>query len=557
MPDRRDDVDDWLSRRIEPLAPPPGTFELIKRRARRRKFRKLAITASAAAAVVAAAVTVPQVVNLPVLSPNPTSSVAAGQSAAATPTVKHSPGGSSAAASSAAPILAPVPGNFRPTSVTFIGTRTGWVIGQALSPGHCATQFCTSVARTNDAGGTWAGVPAPLTGGPDGATGVSKIRFLDTEDGWAFGPQLFVTHTGGRTWAPVDTDGQRVTQLETVGTRVFAVFASCSGTGTAYATGCTSFTLYSSPAAAQDWAPVGTATTGLTDGAASEAASLVLTGGRGYLLGPDGTLYAGPVDGDAAWQRVTQLETVGTRVFAVLASCSGTGTAYATGCTSFTLYSSPAAAEDWAPVGTATTGLTDGAASEAASLVLTGGRGYLLGPDGTLYAGPVDGNVAWPRVSSLISPCTVGSAQADGQPTGALLGAVNARDLIVACASDSRGGNPGVSSQRKLIFSSPNGGISWIQMAKAPRAGVAYWLAAGPSGTVVLGTDQGIDVLPAGEIAWQVSSLTGNAPAGGFGYVGMTTDTQGIALPANPASGAVWFTFDGGKSWKPSPLTGS
>ena len=304
MPDRHDDVDDWLSQRIEPLAPPPGTFELIKRRARRRKFRKLAITASAAAAVVAAAVTVPQVVSLPVLSPNPTSSAAAGQSAA-TPTASR--GTPSAEASAAAPIRPLVPGNFRPTSVTFIGTRTGWVIGQALSPGHCATQFCTSVARTNDAGGTWAGVPAPLTGGPDGATGVSKIRFLTREDGWAFGPQLFVTHTGGKTWTPVDTHGQRVTQLETVGDRVFAVFASCSGPGTAYATGCGNFTLYSSPASTEDWAPVGAATSGLNSRAGNEAASLVLTGSRGYLLGPDGTLYAGPVDGSAAWQRVGSL----------------------------------------------------------------------------------------------------------------------------------------------------------------------------------------------------------------------------------------------------------
>ena len=37
MPDRHDDVDAWLSQRIEPLPPPPGTFELIKRRARRRR----------------------------------------------------------------------------------------------------------------------------------------------------------------------------------------------------------------------------------------------------------------------------------------------------------------------------------------------------------------------------------------------------------------------------------------------------------------------------------------------------------------------------------------
>ena len=48
MPDRHDDVDAWLSERIEPLPPPPGTFELIKRKARRRKYRKLAITAGAA-----------------------------------------------------------------------------------------------------------------------------------------------------------------------------------------------------------------------------------------------------------------------------------------------------------------------------------------------------------------------------------------------------------------------------------------------------------------------------------------------------------------------------
>ncbi len=101
MADRHDDVDAWLSERIEPLPPPQGTFDLIKRRARRRKYRKLAITATSAAVIVAAAVTVPQVVNVPVLSPGPQSSVAAGQGRAssATPTGTGSRGGSSAAAS--------------------------------------------------------------------------------------------------------------------------------------------------------------------------------------------------------------------------------------------------------------------------------------------------------------------------------------------------------------------------------------------------------------------------------------------------------------------------
>ena len=454
MADRHDDdVEAWLSRHVEPLPPPPGTFDLIKRRARRRKYRKLALTATSAAVLVAAAVTVPQVVHLPVLNPNPTSGVAAGHSASATPT-----GGGSVQSSAASQPpnslsetpSARVPPNFAPSSVTFVGTRTGWVIGQAGTPGHCATQYCTSLARTGNAGQSWTGVPAPVTGAPDGATGVGQLRFLNLYNGWAYGPELWVTHTGGQTWAPVDTHGLRVTDLETVGSRVFALFASCTGTGQAFAARCTSFTLYSSPASGSDFTPVGAATTGLAGG----AASLVLTGSRGYLLAPDGALYAGPVDGSAAWQ----------------------------------------------------------------------------------------------RVSSLVSACTVGPPQPDGQPSRALLGAVNARDLIAACV---------LADGTKRIWSSPNGGVSWLEMGQAPSAGTATSLAASPSESVILGTDLGIDVLPAGEISWQAATLGGGGPAGGFGYVGMTTDDQGIALPANPSSGTIWFTFDGGRSWHASRLSGS
>ncbi len=462
MPDRRD-IDDWLSQRINPLPPPPGTFELIKRRARRRKIRKLAITATSAAVIVAAAVTVPQVVNLPVLSQNPTSATQAGQPATATPT-----GGGRIQSSAAVPLLSPsaaqppaaVPANFRPTSVTFVGAATGWVIGQASTPGHCATQYCTSLARTDNAGQTWAGVPAPLTGAPDGPTGVSQIRFLNLTDGWAFGPELWVTHNGGQTWTQVGTHGLRVTDLETVDGRAFALFAACTGAGQAFAAQCTSFTLYSSLASGNDWTPVGAATTGLTDGAASEAASLVLTGGRVYLLAPDGTLYAGPVDGSAAW----------------------------------------------------------------------------------------------PRAGALVSSCTVGPAQLDGQPWQALLGAVNAEELLVACTSSAGSGSH---TQSKQVFSSLNGGVSWVQIATAPTAGVAFSLAASPSEAVVLGTDRGIDLLPRGDIGWQMATLAGGGPASGFGYVGMTTDVQGVALPADPSAGTVWFTFNGGQTWKPSHLNGA
>jgi photosystem II stability/assembly factor-like uncharacterized protein len=448
MPDRRDDLDSWLDGGIDPLPPPPGTFELIKRRARRRKYRRLAVTAGAAAAVVAAAVTIPQVVNLPVLNPATATGAANGRTSA--PSV-----GASAVSSSATPVpsqaLPPVPANFRPTSVTFIGTQTGWVIGQAGAPGHCATQYCTSVARTGEAGKTWSGVPAPLTGPADGATGVSQIRFLDTRDGWAFGPALFATHDGGHTWSQVVTSGMRVTDLETVGDRAFALFASCAGTGAAFAAQCTGYTLYSSPAAGDDWTPVGPATSGLAGG----TASLVLTGTRGYLLAPDRVLYSGPVTGSAPWQPVKAI------------------------------------------------------------------------------------------------PCPVGTALADGQPAGALLAAANATNLVLACASP---GAPGT-GQAKHIFTSADGGITWQNAAAAPTPGLATSVAATAGGTYVLATSQGIDVEPAGSATWRAATLDGVPPAGGFGFVGMTTEAQGVALPADPAAGTVWFTFDGGKTWTPSRVS--
>jgi hypothetical protein len=265
MPDRHDDVDAWLSERIEPLPPPPRV-ELIKRRGSAPWYRSWP-SPRLAAVIVAAAVTVPR------WSP-----------AGAEPKTAAAPGHRDRPTAGAHRVLArsagragragqagPVPGNFRPTSVTFVGPRTGWVIGQALTPGHCASQFCTSVAVTHDAGKNWSGVPAPMAGPADGASGLSQIRFLDLTNGWAYGPQLYATHTSGRTWAQVDTGGLRVTALETVGDRVFAVWASCTGDGPAYAVDCTRFTLYSASATGGTWAPVGASTTGLTNGAASEA----------------------------------------------------------------------------------------------------------------------------------------------------------------------------------------------------------------------------------------------------------------------------------------------
>jgi photosystem II stability/assembly factor-like uncharacterized protein len=466
MDNGHDDLDTWLNGRVDPLSPPPGTFDLIRRRARRLKYRKLAVTAGSAAMIVAAAVTVPQVVNFTVVN-TPNAGALAGRAASVSPRTGGGVGESSGASQptspspSAVPLLL-VPPDFRPSSVTFVGTGTGWVIGQAGTPGHCATEFCTSVARTDNAGDSWAGVPAPLTGAADGGTGVSQIRFLNLDDGWAFGPELWATHDGGQTWAQVDTHGQRVTDLETVGDWVFAVFATCTGDGAAFASGCTSFTLYSSPAWTDDWTPVGAATSGLTAAAPGGAASLFLTETRGYLLAPDGTLYAGRVD-------------------------------------------------------------------------------------------VVDRTPAWQAVGYIPCAGAVGRAQADGQPAGALIGAKDAQNLILACTPHPVSG---FSLQKKLIYASSDGGASWHMIAVAPTNGVATSVAASKTESVILATDQGIDLLPAGSTTWQPLTLTG-PPPGGFSYVGMTTDRQGIALPADPQAGTVWFTFDGGQTWAPSTVSGS
>jgi hypothetical protein len=455
MADRRDDLDSWLDGRVDPLPPPPGTFELIKRRARRRKYRRLAVTAGAAAVVVAAAVTVPQVVKLPVLNPTTAAGAANGHRTTAAPSAAASTSSSMAESALPAAAPAPVPPDFRPTSVTFIGLYSGWVIGQAGTPGHCATQYCTSVARTENTGKTWAGAAAPLAGPADGATGVSQIRFLNREDGWAFGPQLFATHDGGQTWTSVNTHGLRVTDLETVGNRAFALFASCTGTGTAFASQCVSYTLYSSPDTSDDWTPVGPATSGLTNGGQDGAAALALTGTTGFLVAPKGILYGGPVNGSGPWQVVGRL------------------------------------------------------------------------------------------------PCLAGTAQADGQPAGALLGASTASDLILACTTPAVTGV----TQQQLIYTSANGGVSWQRAAVGPGTGVAAAVAASPVETFILASSTGIEVLPAGGSTWEQATVSGGVPAGGFSFVGMTTDTQGVAVPADATAGAIWFTYDGGRTWVPSRIS--
>jgi BNR/Asp-box repeat len=321
MGEPRDRIDDWLNADVEPLVPRPGTFGKIQQRARRRKMSRAVMSAAGIVVVIAAAVTVPQIAsNLRSHGPNPGQPVAAGTPPAPAPSTVAGTGGGSPNTRSSAKVTPPgsalsaagsgnpVPANFQPTSVTFVGPNIGAVIGQAGTPGHCSTAYCTSLAGTSDYGADWYGVSAPLTGAPDGSRGVGQLRFLNTSDGWAFGPQLYATTDGGANWTRQGTHGMRVTDLETAGNRAFALFATCTGGGAAFGARCTAFSLYTSVAGSGQWQPVPGPVSGLEPSQTASggvSASLVLAGGRGYLLAPSGELLSGPLTG-GAWSVASQ-----------------------------------------------------------------------------------------------------------------------------------------------------------------------------------------------------------------------------------------------------------
>lgn len=307
MADTPDEFDTWLREPPQPLLPPPGAFEHIRRRARRRKARRAALAVLATAATVTVAVSVPQLIvahegSGPAIGPPP---VATGPSAG--PSATPSSSVSSSVSATPMPPGLPLPQDFQPTSVTFIGARRGWVLGRSTSTaGRCGTpnpSGCVWLATTGNYGRSWQATNAPAAAAARGDSGASQVRFLNFQDGWVFGPQLWATHDGGRGWTLIPTGGLRVTALETAGRRTFAVWARCTGSGADYAAHCTTFSLYSSAAGSNHWTQVRGAT-GLGSPGGPGAAELVLTSTRGYLLAPGGQLISGPRNANASWHPV-------------------------------------------------------------------------------------------------------------------------------------------------------------------------------------------------------------------------------------------------------------
>jgi hypothetical protein len=213
------DLDDLLRSRPEPLRPPPGRWETVRRRARRRRMAKLSAALLGTAVVVAGGVT-PFLLRsndaanepgqrLTVAGPGPVTNAptSAGRS---TP----SPSPNSKIQSAPPHVAAPPPlSDFHPQSVSFVSQAEGFLLGAGTG--------AVTIARTGDGGSTWSRLPDVKM--PAAGTG---IRFATPAIGFLFGSRYLVTTNGGGSWTPLSSPGF-ITDLETMNGHVYALVTAC------------------------------------------------------------------------------------------------------------------------------------------------------------------------------------------------------------------------------------------------------------------------------------------------------------------------------------------
>ncbi|HEV2889289.1 MAG TPA: hypothetical protein VGX28_02855 [Frankiaceae bacterium] len=116
------------------------------------------------------------------------------------------------------------------TDVDFVSPVTGWALGL-----RCVGDACdVATWRTDDGGRTWsepvpvaAGVPRASYADEDPAGGgVRSLRMVDGQTGYAFNPDLYVTHDGARTWRRIPRDS-KVTSVSVSGDSVWFTHRGC------------------------------------------------------------------------------------------------------------------------------------------------------------------------------------------------------------------------------------------------------------------------------------------------------------------------------------------
>jgi hypothetical protein len=127
---------------------------------------------------------------------------------------------------------AAVPKGFRATAMSWISASRGWVLGTE----HCGAKYgnCrgSQVIGTINGGKTWHLVGKLTASIPkigQGGTGITEIRFGTGKAGWAFGPDLYRTADGGKTWKRVRVPGagKQVLDLAVTASSVYVIASPC------------------------------------------------------------------------------------------------------------------------------------------------------------------------------------------------------------------------------------------------------------------------------------------------------------------------------------------
>lgn len=140
--------------------------------------------------------------------------------------VRPTASSSAAVSSSVAPTTTPVPSSTARSSaigiqvadITFVDNSHGWALGSSscTSQGSCNL----AVRATVDGGLSWKSVATPRIATEEQLAW--HIRFDSLQDGWIFGPRLYMTHDGGGTWSDTGTQNQTLS-LVANGSSVWAI----------------------------------------------------------------------------------------------------------------------------------------------------------------------------------------------------------------------------------------------------------------------------------------------------------------------------------------------